>query len=852
MKQNRFLPLILLFVFAIQFASAHNQKFHRIKAKLTQTELNQLMEAGLDIDHFSFKNGELIAEVSESDIEIIKKNKIKFSYLLKDLEKNYQKHNAMLDKQKSKIMATTFPTPSNFALGTYGGYFTYQEMQNQLDQMRALYPNLITVKTSIGNSIQNRPLWMVKISDNPDVDENEPEVFFNAAHHAREPLGMSQLIFFMWYVLENYNSDKEIKALLNSNEIYIVPCVNPDGYVYNQTTNPNGGGMWRKNRRNNGSNYGVDLNRNYSYGWGGSGASSSSSSDTYRGASAFSEPETQAIRDFSISRNFITSFDFHSYGNYCIYPFGGAITNTNPEVALYNQISAYLTSDNSFVYGNAYATVGYVASGCGDDWRYGEQTTKNKTYSFTPEIGPSSMGFYPSSSNIIPLCNTTVLMNKGMLKLSTNYAEVNTNMSSTINSLNSFVPYTIKNYSLAPSNYTVSINPLSNFVTSVAAPNVYSSMTTLQTTSGQINFYLDPATPFGTNISLEVSTTSPYHTRLDTISFVYDCTAPGGTISSGITTTDASLNWAPVSGSTDYYVSYKETSASAWGPEQLVSGTGITLNGLTPNTSYAWKVRTSNCSAYSSVQNFSTLSNSVTYCASYGSSDYYSWIDYFKLNNLTRSSGKDGGYYDGTNLIANVFAGNTYTMQVSTGYRRTKYRVYYRVWIDYNNNGSFNDPGEQVYSTNSTSSGTLSYSLTIPSSVSPGTKRIRVSMRQGSAYPTSCETFTYGEVEDYTINVQSNVVFKTTESEVVTKFEQMNVSITPNPFNDYINIQMDNKEETMVHVITLNDMNGRILYKEVLEDGILSQSIPTDNLSQGLYILSITSDNGTQSFKVIK
>ncbi len=111
---------------------------------------------------------------------------------------------------------------------------------------------------------------MVKISDNPNVNETEPEVLYTALHHAREPVGAMQMLFYMYYLLENYDNDPFIQALVDNTEMYFVPVVNPDGYVYNQTTNPNGGGMWRKNRRNNGSAglYGSDLNRNYGYMWG--------------------------------------------------------------------------------------------------------------------------------------------------------------------------------------------------------------------------------------------------------------------------------------------------------------------------------------------------------------------------------------------------------------------------------------------------------------------------------------------------------------------------------------------------------------------------------------------------------
>jgi len=142
-----------------------------------------------------------------------------------------------------------------------GGFTTYQEMLDELDQMRSLYPNLISARISTSNitTYEGRTVYYVRLSDNPDVDENEPEVLYTGVHH----------------------------ALVDNIEMYFIPVVNPDGYVYNQQTNPNGGGMWRKNRRNNGDGtYGVDPNRNYSYLWGynNTGSSPTSSSDTYRGA----------------------------------------------------------------------------------------------------------------------------------------------------------------------------------------------------------------------------------------------------------------------------------------------------------------------------------------------------------------------------------------------------------------------------------------------------------------------------------------------------------------------------------------------------------------------------------------
>ena len=181
-----------------------------------------------------------------------------------------------------------------FHLGTMGGYMTLAEAYAELDTLKNLFPSLITTKQTIGYSVEDRPVFMVKISDNPNVDENEPEVLYTALHHAREPQGMMQMFYFMYYLLENYTTNPSVQYLVNNREMYFIPVINPDGYEYNRSTNPNGGGMWRKNRRlNTGGSYGVDLNRNYGpYNYWNApngGSSTSPLSDTYRGTAPFSD-----------------------------------------------------------------------------------------------------------------------------------------------------------------------------------------------------------------------------------------------------------------------------------------------------------------------------------------------------------------------------------------------------------------------------------------------------------------------------------------------------------------------------------------------------------------------------------
>ena len=267
---------------------------------------------------------------------------------------------------------------------------------------------------------------MVKVSDNPDVDEDEPEVLYTALHHAREPQSMTSVLYYLYYILENYGTDPEVTYLVDSREMYFVPVLNPDGYVYNETTNPDGGGFWRKNRRDNGGNsFGVDLNRNYDYEWGRDdvGSSPDPSSETYRGAGPFSEPETQAIRDFVESREIRAAFNYHSYSNLLLHSWGYAPGTYTPDQDIFTAISADMTRINNYVYGQA-ADVLYSTNGSSDDWYYGEQTTKGKAFAWTPEVGRGSDGFWPEQDRIFPLAEENRVANLSLAWFAGAYPQV--------------------------------------------------------------------------------------------------------------------------------------------------------------------------------------------------------------------------------------------------------------------------------------------------------------------------------------------------------------------------------------------------------------------------------------------
>jgi hypothetical protein len=284
-----------------------------------------------------------------------------------------------------------------------GAYRTLSEINAYLDTLIAARPDLISAKVSVGQTIEGRDMWAVKISDNPNIDEDEIEVLYTAAIHAREVITPEVLFHFMNYLTANYGSNPTITDLVNNRELWFIPVVNPDGYYYNQVTNPSGGGMWRKNRRNNGDgNFGVDLNRNYDYMWAydDEGSSPYTGDQTYRGTSAFSEPETQNMRDFITAHNFIITMYFHSYSNLVLYPWGYDRIYT-PDNDIFEALADSCAAFNGYDPGPSWEL--YVVNGDSDDWGYGEQAAKNKNFAMTIEVGSYSDNFWPPSYRISTL-----------------------------------------------------------------------------------------------------------------------------------------------------------------------------------------------------------------------------------------------------------------------------------------------------------------------------------------------------------------------------------------------------------------------------------------------------------------
>ena len=188
-------------------------------------------------------------------------------------------------------------------------YMSYRESLDFLYKMEKNYPTLIKIE-KIGTTYEGRDIVLAKISKNVEQADEKPAMLFTGSIHAREWVGHELALKFISYMAENQTIDPVLEKSLTESTMYMVPCLNPDGYEYSRKHFS----FWRKNRRvNHDGTIGVDLNRNFSIGF---VKQSDTSSNVYGGEAPFSEAETTAIKNFVDAHENITiAFDYHSQGN---------------------------------------------------------------------------------------------------------------------------------------------------------------------------------------------------------------------------------------------------------------------------------------------------------------------------------------------------------------------------------------------------------------------------------------------------------------------------------------------------------------------------------------------------------
>lgn len=311
---------------------------------------------------------------------------------------NLQNRTATLIVRDDKPMTTmTLPIVKTRSLyAPDSAYKTPAEIEKTLFDYENRYPGLVAIH-NIGQTVEGRDIYAAELTArtvllNPGP---KPAAVFDSMHHAREVMTPEVALDIIDQMTTQYGVDAEITQWMRKYRIWVVPMVNPDG---NQKVWTNSS-MWRKNTR---GGYGVDINRNYPYQWNTcNGSSGDRNNETYRGPSAASEPETQALMNLIASVKPRFNVSYHSFSEIVIYPYGCRPDRVpSPDRTLYEGIGKDLakklvrdSGSGTYTAGTSYDLL-YDVDGGSIDWMY----ANHRTFSYVIEMNSDAQGFQPSYS----------------------------------------------------------------------------------------------------------------------------------------------------------------------------------------------------------------------------------------------------------------------------------------------------------------------------------------------------------------------------------------------------------------------------------------------------------------------
>lgn len=281
-------------------------------------------------------------------------------------------------------------------------YHSAETLEGDLHELAESQPE-ITELREIGRSLENRPIWALRVGERRG---SEHKLLFMGCHHAREWVSVEVAYLLAEHLVRNADQSP-VSDWLQRGEIWVAPMVNPDGHEYSRTQDR----LWRKNRRRNADgSIGVDPNRNYGYMWGTLDVNTSSHvprDETFVGPRAFSEPETQAVRNLIARELFRGVITYHSFSQLILYPWGYTSKPAPDAVAGLNmaRLAKRMRQLIRGVHGSTYkpqqSSQLYPTAGDTTDWTYGEYGIP----SFTIELRPDSIergGFILPAQEIRP------------------------------------------------------------------------------------------------------------------------------------------------------------------------------------------------------------------------------------------------------------------------------------------------------------------------------------------------------------------------------------------------------------------------------------------------------------------
>jgi Zn-dependent metalloprotease len=319
---------------------------------------------------------------------------------------------------------------------------------------------------------------------------------------------------------------------------------------------------------------------------------------------------------------------------------------------------------------------------------------------------------------------------------------------------------------------------------------------------------------------------------------------PASLAASGTTSSSTNLSWTASTDNvavTGYNVYNGATLATT------VTGTTATVSGLTGSTTYTFTVKAKdaagNLSAASNAVNVTTLAGSaVTYCTSASTNTADEKIGKVVLGSISNTSTGTAGYENFTALSTNLVRSTANTITITPSWTSTVYAEGYAVWIDYNKNGLFTDAGELVFSKAASTATPATGSFTIPATATLGATRMRVSMKY-NAIPAACGSYTYGQVEDYTVNITA--AFAVTAISSVNDIEGLSFNLYPNPVENMLNVSVIDNRKTTYRIYNM-------IGQDVKSGNLNQGEINISNLESGLYIFELNDGEKTLTKKFVK
>jgi hypothetical protein len=514
---------ISILFFALFCSIVYGQE-HYSKAKiwLLEKSIKELSDLGVSVDHGTYKeNTFLICDFSSDEIELMRNNGFEVDILIEDVKAFYKNQQDIPEKsancENSALFSFQFEDPENFSLGSMAGYYTFNEYVAITDEMPQLFPDLISEKEPISDTLshQGRPIEFMRLtSDVNNYPNSKPKVLFSSIIHAREPGSLSETIYLMWYLLENYGVNDEVTFLLDNTELFFVPMVNPDGYIYNVTNDPNGGGMHRKNMNPDigTTSPGVDLNRNFGHEWGTTGVQFNENSQVFPGIGPFSEPETQNMKKLVENNDFVFAFNAHTYSNLILHPIGYSSNDFADDHNYFSDLTEHMVFFSGYL--GIKSSDLYPASGTTDDYMYLDEGV----FAMTPEVGSS---FWEPQSQIIDDCRDMLFSNLILIHAVHDYSAVMpVHESSRINLSTGVFEHTVQKLGLENGILNVSVEPLQN-IQSVGDEIIYTNMDVLDLDTGEISYELVSGILPGDTISYVLVSDFVNWQRRDTVHLVY-------------------------------------------------------------------------------------------------------------------------------------------------------------------------------------------------------------------------------------------------------------------------------------------------------------------------------------------